>query len=67
MSDLESILKNFCGEKAKIFKKNGDFTEKGYKAYTKLIQILYDVESITGNFNVSSIVDELDKIADFRA
>lgn len=66
MSDLESILRSICGEKAKIFKKNGDFTEEGYEAYKKLIQILYDVESITGNFNVSSIVDELDKIADFK-
>lgn len=63
MSDLESILKKISYKDISIFDDKGNFTNEGYAAYQKLIGILYDLESITFDFEVSRIVDKLDEIS----
>lgn len=62
MTDLESILIKLNGSPCAIFE-DGELTDKGYELYQKLLEILYDVESITFDFGASRIADELDKIS----
>lgn len=56
----EILMKLGC---KKPFCKNGEFTKRGYKAYSKLIEILYDVKKLTGRYKIYDIVEELDKIS----
>lgn len=62
MTDLETILVKLNGKPCKIFE-NGELTDKGYELCKKLLEIIYDVESITFDFGANKIVDELDKIS----
>lgn len=59
--NLEIILENFT--KTKVFKKNGNFTKEGEKAYIKLINVLYDVSELTRKGNIYEIIRDLDLIA----
>lgn len=58
---LDEILKKF-GCKTTAFKKNGEFTKNGLKAYNKLIDLLGDISELTG-ISTSNIVNSLDEIS----
>ena len=63
--DFETILQKLTGYK-KIFKKDGDLSVNGYKAYAKFIDIscnLVDVGIIT-QITCDEIIKEVDKLLD---
>lgn len=62
--DLELILQKISGCK-KIFKKNGEYTVKGLEAYMKLIDIIYNLEDVTG-VNLSRLISEIDEIDNIK-
>lgn len=62
--DLELILQKISGCK-KIFKKNGEYTVKGLEAYMKLLDIIYNLEDVTG-VNLSRLISEIDKIDNIK-
>ena len=57
---LEEILQHFFGSK-KPFRKDGEFTKAGSRAYAKLIELVYNVGWLT-NQDVNDTVDTLDLI-----
>ena len=62
--DLELILQKISGCK-KIFKKNGEYTVKGLEAYMKLMDIIYNLEDVTG-VNLSRLISEIDEIDNIK-
>ena len=60
MKTLEELLQGL-GCVGDAFNSTGEFTEAGDKAYRFLLDLLYDIEGLTGE-SVSSIVKELDGI-----
>ena len=60
MKTLEELLQGI-GCVGEVFDSTGEFTEAGSKAYHFLVDLLYDIEGLTGE-SVSSIVKELDGI-----
>ena len=60
MKTLEELLQGL-GCVGDAFDSTGEFTEAGDKAYRFLLDLLYDIEGLTGE-SVSSIVKELDGI-----
>ena len=60
MKTLEELLQGL-GCVGDAFDSTGEFTEAGDKAYRFLLDLLYDIEGLTGE-SVSSIVKELDWI-----
>lgn len=60
MKTLEELLQEL-GCVGDAFDSTGEFTEAGDKAYRFLLDLLYDIEGLTGE-SVSSIVKELDGI-----
>ena len=58
--DLELVLQKISGCK-KIFKKNGDYTVKGLEAYMKLLDIIYNLEDVTG-VNLSELISGIDNV-----
>ena len=60
MKTLEELLQGL-GCVGGAFDSTGEFTEEGDKAYRFLLDLLYDIEGLTGE-SVSSIVKELDGI-----
>lgn len=58
--DLELILQKISGCK-KIFKKNGEYTVKGLEAYMKLMDIIYNLEDVTG-VNLSELLDGINNV-----
>lgn len=73
MITLEDILHKyrFVPKSKKVFRKNVKWvddlpeigTNAGYKGYSKLISLLYDIGHVTGDLiTVNILVDELDQI-----
>ena len=60
MKTLEELLQGL-GRVGGAFDSTGEFTEEGDKAYRFQLDLLYDLEGLTGEW-VSSIVKELDGI-----
>ena len=58
--DLELILQKISGCK-KIFKKSGEYTVKGLEAYMKLMDIIYNLEDVTG-VNLSELLDGINNV-----
>lgn len=59
---LEEVLQDYFGCK-KVFTKTGELTVAGNKAYNKLIELMYDLQSL-GLPIGERIDDELDSIID---
>lgn len=60
MKTLEELLQEL-GCKCNAFDSTGRFTKAGEKAYNRLVHLLYDIESLTGQA-VVPIIRELDEI-----
>lgn len=61
MTTLEQILQQHFNCKHP-FKKNGELSAQGWKAYRKLIDIVYDLCSIEAIDNADDVVETLDFI-----
>lgn len=62
MKTLEELLQRL-GCVGEVFDSMGEFTEAGSKAYRFLVDLLYDIECLTGE-SVSCIIRELDNICE---
>lgn len=58
---LEDILKDNFGLKGDLCKKTGQYTQKGYIAYEKLIQLIYSLGDII-DIDTENIIKQLDNI-----
>lgn len=58
--DLETVLEKFYGKKFKIFKRNGEFTKKGYYVYCEFCSFIYDLSEIVEGINPEYIENQLD-------
>ena len=62
MKTLEELLQRL-GCVGEVFDSMDEFTEAGSKAYRFLVDLLYDIECLTGE-SVSCIIRELDDICE---
>lgn len=62
MKTLEELLQGI-GCVGEVFDSTGEFTESGSKAYHFLVDLLYDIECLTGK-SLSCIIRELDNICE---
>lgn len=62
MKTLEELLQE-CGCKDNVFDDKGEFTDEGSEAYGRLVNFLYDIETLTG-LSVEPIIRQLDAIID---
>jgi hypothetical protein len=60
-SSLETILRKYFKLKDNLCEEDGKFTENGYIAYEKLINLIQDLGNII-DIDVNNIVTQLDKI-----
>ena len=59
---LEEILQHFFRCK-KPFRKDGEMTQAGVRAYARLTELLYNISNLT-EIDVNDIVETLDNIID---
>lgn len=59
--DLTEILQALDCKKP--FDTNGNFTKEGSEAYSKLIDILYSISTLTESDDIETIVKRLDEIS----
>ncbi|WP_418403520.1 hypothetical protein [Alistipes putredinis] len=62
MKTLEELLQE-CGCKGNAFDDKGELTDEGSEAYGRLVNFLYDIETLTG-LSVEPIISQLDAITD---
>ena len=60
---LEDILSVVSREDGPFFIGPNVFNDKGAEAYGRLTAILYACHRLTGEYDIESIIDEMDKIA----
>ena len=58
--DLETILQKLTGYK-RVYKKDGTLSYNGLKAYSKLVDLLYNISEIT-EIDINAVIDKIDMI-----
>ena len=63
MVTLEEILQKHFGCKTP-FKKNERLSKEGWKAYGKLVSLIYDLGTLVEGFDANDMVETLDNITE---